>query len=481
MKHKFTNGSQGKINCPYCNGKKTFRTYEPVDGSEVLNEKGELCGICDRTNSCGVWIKPDGTMSENRKPAVHLPDPIILVLDNEQKEHLRLCLKNETSNFHTFCTGLGIPLSHLKKWGVGTEKDKTIFTFIDHERNPCNIKYFKYLENGKRDKEFKAYSLKSNMDGIQEYKYKICLFGEHLLSKDNSRFVCLVESEKTAIIASHYFPKYDFVSCASADGLTDLKAQILKDRFVIWLCDADKAGRENSSLRVLKRQRIKHKVIDLNPQLQDGTDLADMITGGNCPNLQKEILTRTYEDLDKRPYDSQIRKRNLTKYLFEKRKMEVMPNVFKNVITDKDLSNIQRLDGFMKIRVEKTEDVYDLEFLALIEEVIYKLKVAYHTAENFNRESWLMETLIRERKIKELKEGLDDALIKNATCQSVIHGLQMLAFKNATEMKSLQSNLITNVPTHSQRKTGSKESEAIRTPTRNGNSPVKTTKGQVLN
>ena len=479
MKHKFTNGSTGKINCPYCNGKKTFRTYEPVDGSDVVNEKGEICGICDRTNSCGVWVKPDGTMSENRKPAVHVPDPIILQLDNDKKEHLRLCLKNETSNFHKFCAGLNIPLSHLKKWGVGTEKDKTIFTFIDKDRNPCNIKYFKYLENGKRDKEFKAYSLKSHMDGIQQYKHKICLFGEHLLSKDNSKFVCVVESEKTAIIAAHYFPKYDFVSCASADGLTDLKAQILKERFVIWLCDADKAGRENSSLRVLKRQRIKHKIIDLNPQLQDGTDLADMLINGNIPNLQKAIMYATYQDLDKRPYDSQIRKRNLTKYLFEKRKMEVMPNVFKDVITDKVLSDIHRLDNFMKIRTDKTEDVYELEFLALIEEVIYKLKVAYHTAEHFNRESWLMETLIRERTIKELKEGLDDALIKNATCQSVIHGLQMLALKNSKEIKSLQSKLTSNVPTHSQRETRSKESQTIRTPTRNGNSATETAKSKV--
>lgn len=478
MKHKFTSGSQGKVNCPYCNAKKTFRTYEPVEGSEVVNEKGELCGLCDRSNSCGVWIKPDGTMSQNRKPPVHVPDPIILVLDNEQKEHLRLCLKNETSNFHHFCTGLGIPLSHLKKWGVGTEKDKTIFTFIDHERNPCNIKYFKYLESGKRDKEFKNYSMKGRTEGNQEYKYKICLFGEHLLSKDNSKYVCVVESEKTAILAAHYFPKYDWVSCASADGLTDLKAQILKGRFVIWLCDADKAGRENSSLRTLKRQRIKHKIIDLNPTLQDGTDLADMLISGNIPNLQKEILTRTYQELEKVPFTSQIRKRNLTKYLFEKRKLEVMPNVFKDVITDKVLSDIHRLDNFMKIRTNKTEDVYELEFLALIEDVIYKLKVAYHTAENFNRESWLMETLIRNIAIKALKESLNDALTKNETCQSVIYSLQMLAMKNANEIKSLQSNLTKNV-SNSQRETGSKESPTSRTEIRNGNSTTKTAKRKV--
>lgn len=428
-----------KLDCPYCNSKKSFRPYKKINGQDVVNEKGELCGICDKANKCGALVKPDGTVSGKVRETIVKKDIILLDLDEESKELAKSWILNQDSNFHKFCTGLGITPQHLKKWGVGTDKDCTVFVFIDHNRKPCNAKWFKYKEDGHRDKDFNAYSLKGYNNNDQDYKYKICLFGEHLLSEDKSRTVIMVESEKTAVIASFFYPMFDWLSCASGDGLTDAKASILKDNFVIWLCDADKKGRENSSLKTLHRQRIKHKKVDLQPMVNDGSDICDLIVKGERPNLKQEFLFRSLEPLNKQPYKSQIYPRKRTKFYFERRALMLQPSPFKEVLTDDMVSDIQRLDGFIKTRVANTENEYDLMFLALIEDVLYYLKTGVLTAEGYNRKAWMHETLKRDKLIKRLREELTDCLAKNATANAVIHGLQMLAMKNAKEIKSLQS------------------------------------------
>lgn len=50
------------------------------------------------------------------------------------------------------------------------------------------------------------------------YNLKQCFFGEHLLSEDKSRPVALVESEKTAIIASYYLPQFLWIASGGKNG-----------------------------------------------------------------------------------------------------------------------------------------------------------------------------------------------------------------------------------------------------------------------
>lgn len=291
--YKLDTSRKGKTNCPNCGAKNSYRKYKS-DTSDELYNNGFLCGICDRANSCGHHIKPEGEITENNKVSEPVPDPIILKIKEAHANALKICLNNTESNFHAFCKSLQIPFAHLKSWGVGTDTDKTVFVFIDKTKTPVNAKYFRYNANGGRDKTFNAYSIKGYTRGTQEYKYRICLYGEHLIDKQNSNIIIVVESEKTAVIASYFYPNFNWVSCAAADSLTDDKAKVLKGFTVVWLCDADAKGRKNASLNTLLRNKIKHKVVDLFPDRTDGYDIADAIRDGLRPELRDSINNQDF-------------------------------------------------------------------------------------------------------------------------------------------------------------------------------------------
>ena len=90
---------------------------------------------------------------------------------------------------------------------------------------------------------------------------------------------------QTKVIAAFYYPEFDWVSCGSNNGLTDEKISILFGRKIIWLCDADMAGRSNSSIKKLVAYQSDFEVIDLFPEREDGYDIADAIVEGLKPDI----------------------------------------------------------------------------------------------------------------------------------------------------------------------------------------------------
>jgi hypothetical protein len=72
-----------------------------------------------------------------------------------------------------------------------------------------------------------------------DFKLKQCLFGEHLLITAPNTAVAIVESEKTAIIASHYLPGFIWLACGSLQGLSVDKCRILQNRRVVLFPDVN--------------------------------------------------------------------------------------------------------------------------------------------------------------------------------------------------------------------------------------------------
>ncbi|HYH15430.1 MAG TPA: DUF6371 domain-containing protein, partial [Flavisolibacter sp.] len=65
-----------------------------------------------------------------------------------------------------------------------------------------------------------------------------CLFGEHLLTESLEKPVAIVESEKTAVIASLLLPDILWLATGGKEGLNEAKAKVLKGRDVMLFPDA---------------------------------------------------------------------------------------------------------------------------------------------------------------------------------------------------------------------------------------------------
>lgn len=126
----------------------------------------------------------------------------------------------------------------LESYIIGTSKHwsgATVFWQIDIQGKIRTGKIMQYNPaTGRRIKEHITWvhaALK-----LCEFELKQCLFGEHLL-KNNTKPVAIVESEKTAVIASVYLPQFIWLAVGSLTNLTADKCSVLKGRTVILYPD----------------------------------------------------------------------------------------------------------------------------------------------------------------------------------------------------------------------------------------------------
>lgn len=272
-----------KGTCPKCKHKKQFRFYEDREG----NRQGEEFGKCERINECGYHQYPSVGNTDITKFLVTqvFNSQDIVIPSKVWTDKFEGWLQNLNSNLHLFWITKGIPEEHFLKHGVATDnKGKTVFILKNKDGRIVNAKWVTYAPDGHRIKEQdkpNSYSMRQPTDG--KAKYGMCLYGEDLLDTMKERIAIIVESEKTKVIASFHYPKFDWISVGSCNGLTNEKISVLFGRKIIWLCDSDKAGRDNSSIKKLKSFKQNFEVIDLFPDRTDGYDIADAIEDGLKP------------------------------------------------------------------------------------------------------------------------------------------------------------------------------------------------------
>lgn len=231
----------------------------------------------------------------NLPPAELKPSPVIPTIRPTEKQ-LENVLRVTNTPLHTYCRNLGIPDSHLAGWLMGGMVNKhgwlmTSFVYADQE-GYHNIKSVWYNEEtGKRVRE----AVYPNKDGEPEkqavfpisltktgYRYGFCLFGAHRVNvMDSQRPLVVVESEKTAIIGSWFYPELDFVASHGLNGgnLQQFLAlmQPNPDKPVLVLCDADYPRKTPLIFKDLEAARWNVHLLDLYPERTDKSDLADYI------------------------------------------------------------------------------------------------------------------------------------------------------------------------------------------------------------
>lgn len=118
-----------------------------------------------------------------------------------------------------------------------------------------------------------------------DYRLKQCFFGEHLLAMFPKRKVGVLESEKSALIASAYHPDIIWLASGGASGLSDEKIKVLEGRNVTFFPDLKQLQAWEEKVSKIKK-KLKTAVITTSSFLEhkatdedraQGLDLADFL------------------------------------------------------------------------------------------------------------------------------------------------------------------------------------------------------------
>ena len=191
----------------------------------------------------------------------------------------------------------------LAKYYIGTSRhwnNATVFWQVDQYKKIRTGKIMLYNpESGKRVKTPKDHVMWAHkMLRIPDFNLSQCLFGSHLLF-EKDKPLAIVESEKTAIIASLYLPGFIWLATGGKNGCKWMAPDALntfKGRKVILWPDANAFDLWSENALTLKKTGINIEVSELlekkaAPQDKaDGVDIADYLLNYPLHIFRPEIL-----------------------------------------------------------------------------------------------------------------------------------------------------------------------------------------------
>jgi hypothetical protein len=310
--HKYAlqkyNGTSSRYNCPSC-GKKSFTRYFDTITGEIIDT---TVGRCDREDKCGYHFTPRDYFSQNGnftgKPVLNLTDKkkikktsIYFLTADYLKESLSNYSGNNFIRYLTSRFGKEETEKVTAHYFIGTSDlwpGSTIFWQIDYQDRIRTGKIMLYNPaSGRRVKEpVNCIGWVHKDLKIPDYELSQCLFGEHLL-RNNSKPVAIVESEKTAVIASLYLPQLIWLATGGKNNLTEKKCSVLKDRHVVLFPDLN--GYEKWCKKAIELSKLFptscFKVSDLLETIaneearNNGYDIADYLVRFDWQEFRTEL------------------------------------------------------------------------------------------------------------------------------------------------------------------------------------------------
>lgn len=234
-------------NCPICS-KTRFQHFVYKDEDEIAESSsiiGQKVGICD---NCLYCLYPEEFEAERRQLLIKYSDDKfcrylkkigekkvdrtspdfyisqIFALGNNESNSLFIFLKKAEypdGKRKSFFSEEQIRLA-FRKYCVQTSilpfrKNAAIFWYKPNGYQTLAYRIAQFDEYGHlikdRDRE---YPITKSIDVLREHKY--CFFGRHLIKNEATRgkTICIVESEKTAIIASMVYPDAIWLATSSS-------------------------------------------------------------------------------------------------------------------------------------------------------------------------------------------------------------------------------------------------------------------------
>lgn len=299
---------RSKKHCPKCN-KKSFTQYIDTGTNQSIDD---AVGYCDHILACGYHYTPKQYFRDHRllfkpssnqqiaKPNVQEKSPSFLSSDIMQASlkgyNLNNLVKFLNQNFDKKAVS-----ETLQKYFVGTSKywaGSTVFWQIDVDGRIRSGKIIQFdPQTGKRVKEpLTLINWVHRVLKIEDYVLKQCLFGEHLL-KDSTKIIGLVESEKTALIASICLPQFTWLATGGLKNFSEKKFAVLRGRTVILFPDVNGFEIWNKQAIELTKQLpgSVFKVSDLveknatENERESGFDIADYL----IQSLERNHLKKT--------------------------------------------------------------------------------------------------------------------------------------------------------------------------------------------
>lgn len=299
---KYRYGS--KTDCPSCGRKRCFVRY--IDEQGTVRFPSSV-GKCDHEQSCGYHYTPREYFRDNpeavsnddrrvecilRQSVIHtrpaavepsyIPDRIVRAsLSHYDKNPLYRYLcgvfgEEETARlFNLYRIGTSA------KWG-----GSTVFWQTDETGKVRTGKIMLYNPvTGRRVKEPQARVSWAHTElRLPDFNLRQCLFGQHLLPLYPDRTVFLVESEKSAVIASHYMSDVLWLATGGKNGCFNVQTvEALRGRDVILLPDlgVTEAWREKlPMLRPVCRSVAVSTLLEdmaTDEQRCQGLDIADFL------------------------------------------------------------------------------------------------------------------------------------------------------------------------------------------------------------
>ena len=295
FKYTLEHGSK-KHPCPACQ-KKRFVKYIDTETSQYIHD---TVGRCDREQNCGYHVKPKEYLQDsgfNNSRPVESVKPEAPKVSFLPREMMQATLKEyEQNQLVYWLSGLpgwdmnrAVTVAKLYNIGTGTKagvKHWPIYWQVDTSGRVRSGKLIKYNpETGKRIKDEPycydwIHSILQRKNRLDNFELVQCFFGLHLIKTDTSKPVAIVESEKTAIVASQYLPQMKWLATGQLNGLNEYKLKPLAGRKVVLF--PDKGCFQNWKQKANEYKAITNiSVSDLlevkAPDEHSGYDLADYL------------------------------------------------------------------------------------------------------------------------------------------------------------------------------------------------------------
>jgi hypothetical protein len=217
--------SSKKIVCPGCGQRRAVR-YKNNETGEFFPDN--VCR-CDRENSCGYHYTPKQYLTDlgagyspgyTQKENIGAEQKIDYMPNEYVQQSMAGYDKTNFASYLITLFGFEIARKALSKYFVGRSRNDNgkacIFWRIDQEQKVRTGKIMVYNpETGKRNKEIHPTWVHSK---IQTFNYLLCFFGEHLITEYSNATIGIVESEKTAIIASIFMPDIVWLATGGNSG-----------------------------------------------------------------------------------------------------------------------------------------------------------------------------------------------------------------------------------------------------------------------